>query len=73
MDTFSFSIEGNLGTLNVSESGWRKELNIVSWNGREPKFDIRDWSPEKKRMGRGVTFSRDEIVKLKELLNTIEM
>lgn len=73
MDKFSFSIEGNLGTLKISDSGWRKELNIVSWNGREPKFDIRDWSPERKRMSRGVTFSKDEIVKLKALLNKIEM
>jgi hypothetical protein len=73
MDKFSYSIEGSLGTLNVGDNGWRKELNIVSWNGREPKYDIRDWAPEKERMGRGVTFSKDEIVKLKELLNTIEV
>lgn len=73
MDKFSFSIEGSLGTLNVNESGWRKELNIVSWNGREPKFDIRDWAPEKDRMGRGVTFTKEEIRKLKELLNTIQL
>jgi hypothetical protein len=73
MDTFSFSIEGNLGTINVKDSGWRKELNVVKWNGREPKFDIRDWSPEKKRMSRGITFTKEEIVRLKELLNKIEI
>ena len=41
---------------------------MVSWSGAEPKIDIRDWSPDHSKMGKGITLSADEIEKLKELL-----
>jgi hypothetical protein len=50
-----------------NDKGWTKELNLVSWNDREPKYDIRDWSPEHDKMGKGVTLSKDEMAKLKDL------
>ena len=59
--------------LSTSSSGWAKELNLVSWNDREPKFDVRDWSPDHGKMGKGVTLSRDELLALRELLNAIEL
>lgn len=50
---------GNIGPAN--EMGWRKELNIVSWNGGEAKYDIRQWSPDHSRMTRGITLTSDEM------------
>ncbi len=45
MDDIRYEIVMQLGVLSQSRSGWTKELNLVSWNGRAPKYDIRDWSP----------------------------
>ena len=50
--------------LSESAKGWRKELNLISWNGREPKYDIRDWAPEREKMGKGVTLSKEELESL---------
>ena len=68
MAELKFEIKEQIGTVSESSKGWTKELNIVSWNGANPKFDLRDWAPEHEKMGKGVTLSEDEIVKLKELL-----
>lgn len=65
---FEFTIVDELGVLSTSSKGWTKELNLVSWNGREPKYDIRDWAPEHAKMGKGVTLSVEELNVLKELL-----
>jgi hypothetical protein len=63
-----FEIVRKYGFLSDRGSGWRKELNVVSWNEREPKLDIRDWNEDHSRMSKGVTFTRDEAVKLYEYL-----
>jgi hypothetical protein len=63
-----FEIVRKLGALSESASGWRKELNIVAWNEREPKLDIREWAQDHTRMGKGVTLTRDEAAKLYEFL-----
>jgi len=69
---FSFSVVKHIGVLSEGAKGWRKELNIVSWNDRGGKLDIRDWSPERDKMGRGVTLSKDEVSALRNLLNEYE-
>ena len=51
--------------LSQSANGWERQLNMVSWNDREPKYDIRDWSPDGSKMGKGISLSRDEIAILK--------
>jgi hypothetical protein len=68
MPGIKFKITKHIGILSTSDKGWTKELNLVSWNDRDPKYDIRDWSPEHDKMGKGVTLSKDEIAKLKDLL-----
>jgi hypothetical protein len=73
MAEIKFEIIKNIGTLSESSKGWTKELNLISWNGREPKYDIRDWDPEHQKMGKGVTLTEEELVKLKELLSEVEM
>lgn len=60
MAEFKFEIVEHLLTLSESDKGWTKELNRVSFNGAEPKFDIRSWSPDHKKMGKGITLTNDE-------------
>ena len=51
-----------IAVLSESDtSGWRKELNVISWNGRPPVYDIRSWAPEHDRSGRGVTLTDEEM------------
>ncbi len=68
MAGFKFKIVEHIGDLKTQTSGWTKELNIVSWNDYEPKYDISDWSPDHKACGKGITFSEDEAHLLFELL-----
>ncbi len=73
MSDIKFEIIKKVGVLSKAGSGWAKELNLISWNDREPKYDIRDWSADGGKMGKGVTLSKEELQALKELLNTIEL
>ncbi len=73
MAEIKYEITEELAVLSESAKGWTKELNMVSWNDREPKFDIREWSPEHERMGKGVTLNREEMKKIKDILNEIEL
>jgi hypothetical protein len=73
MAEIKYEILKNIGMLSRSESGWAKEVNLISWNDREAKYDIREWSADHSKMGKGVTLSRAELLALKELLNDIEL
>jgi hypothetical protein len=73
MTDIKYEIVKNIGVLSTSGSGWTKELNLVSWNDREPKFDLRDWSADHEKMGKGATLTREELLALKELLNGMEL
>jgi len=72
MADFKYEIIEEIGVLSTNQSGWTKELNLISWNGRPPKFDIRDWSPDHEKMGKGLTLSNEELHALQELMNDIE-
>jgi hypothetical protein len=73
MSEIKYEIIKNVAVLSTSASGWSKELNLISWNDREPKYDLRDWSADHTKMGKGVTLTKDELLALKELLNTTEL
>jgi hypothetical protein len=73
MSEIKYEIIKNIAVLSTSASGWSKELNLISWNDREPKYDLRDWSADHTKMGKGVTLTKDELLALKELLNTTEL
>jgi hypothetical protein len=73
MAEIKFEIKETVGTLSQSPKGWNKELNLLSWNGKEPKYDLRDWAPEHDKMGKGVTLTKEELKELKNLLNSIEL
>jgi len=68
MEEIQFDVVKHIGVVSEGRGGWKKELNMVSWSGRAPKLDLRDWAPERKKMGKGVTLTREEAVKLAELL-----
>ena len=68
MADITFDIVKTYGVISEEKGGWKKELNLVSWNGRAPKFDIRDWSPDHEKMGKGITLTKEEAAKLVELL-----
>ena len=61
MAEIKYEIVQEICVLSESARGWTKELNLVSWNDREPKFDIREWAPGHSRMGKGVTLSKEEM------------
>lgn len=68
MAEFAFEIVSEIGVLSESPKGWRKELNLISWNGAPPKYDIREWAPGHEKMGKGITLTVEEAELLKELL-----
>lgn len=72
-DDFSFEITKSIGEISTSKSGWVTELNLVSWGGRDPKYDIRSWSPDHQKMGKGITLTKEELVSLKKLLDSVDI
>lgn len=73
MDDFRFEITENLGTISEGKGGWKTELNLVSWGGRESKYDLRSWASDHQKMGKGVTFTKEELASLKKLLNSMDI
>lgn len=71
MAEIKYEIIETVGVLSENAKGWKKELNLISWNDREPKYDIRDWAPDHEKMGKGVTLSKDEIEELRKILTNL--
>lgn len=71
MADIKFEIKKELGTLSESAKGWKKEINFISWNGAAPKYDIRDWSPNHEKMGKGITLTAEEAGVLAEILSKL--
>ncbi|WP_419725174.1 YdbC family protein [Terrisporobacter petrolearius] len=71
MADFKYDIVENLGVLSENTKGWTKELNLISWNGAKPKYDLRDWGPDHEKMGKGITLSNEEFETLKEIINNL--
>lgn len=71
MADIKYEIVENIGILSEGSKGWRKELNLISWNNNEPKYDLRDWAPDHEKMGKGITLSKEEVLSLKEILGKI--
>lgn len=73
MDDFSFNIEENVAVISSSKGGWNLELNKVAWGDRPAKYDLRSWSPDHKKMGKGLTFTDGELKALKEKLAALPL
>lgn len=71
MKELAFEIKKHIAVLSTKPSGWTKELNLVSWNGKPAKYDIREWDEEHKTMSKGSTFTTEEIENLREALYDI--
>jgi hypothetical protein len=67
MADIKFEIIKNIAVLSEGSKGWKKELNLISWNNNEPKYDIREWSPDHTKMGKGITLTKEELLMLKEV------
>ncbi len=72
MPDFSYQIVKHIGVISEGSGGWAKELNLISWNGKDAKYDIRDWSPDHENMSKGITLAEKDIKALKALLDEIE-
>ena len=63
-----FAIYRQIAALSRPNNGWTKELNFVSWNSREPVYDIRTWNRDHTECGKGVTLTRAELQALRAAL-----
>lgn len=73
MAEFKYEITETLGVLSETGNGWAKEINLVSWSDRAPVYDLRTWTADHERMGKGITLTKDELVKLRDILNTLAL
>ena len=67
MPEIKYDITEHLGVISETARGWTREVNMISWNGREPKVDVRDWSPEHDKMSKGITFTKEELQELAKI------
>lgn len=65
------TLQHHLGKLRESEKGWCREVNVISWEGAASRLDIRDWSRNKERSSKGLTFTRAEVEQLREILSIL--
>ena len=73
MAEFKYEVTETLGTLSETGNGWAKELNLVSWSDRAPVYDLRTWTGNHERMGKGITMTKEEIVALRDILNSLNL
>lgn len=73
MAEITFEIVDHLLVLSEGAKGWTKELNIVSWNNRKPKIDLREWDETHQKMGKGITLRLEEVKKIKDLLQNLNL
>lgn len=73
MAEFKYDIVEQIGVLSESANGWSRRLNLISWNDRDPKYDIRDWAPGNEKMGKGISLSVEEAKALKEILDQLDL
>ena len=73
MPEIKYELIEKVGVISSGTNGWDKELNLISWNEREPVYDIRTWSPDHSKMGKGVTITVEEAKVLRDLLNGLNL
>ena len=73
MADIKYEITKEIAVLSENANGWTKELNLVSWNDKPAKYDLRDWAPEHEKMGKGITLSLDEMKELKNAIGKLKV
>ncbi len=68
-----YEVVDKFGILSTSTNGWTTELRLIKWNDRDAKYDIRPWSPDGVKMGKGITLTKDEAMRLRDLLNALQL
>ena len=71
MPEIKYEITQSIACLSEEKNGWTKELNLVSWNGNSTKYDIRSWSADHSKMGKGITLTKEELVQLASVLQEL--
>jgi hypothetical protein len=66
-------LQHNFGSISTSAAGWTTDLTLTSWNGAAAKYDLRPWSPDGTRVGKGITMTKQEVRALRDLLNTMKL
>ena len=68
----NYEVVKHFGCLTSEEGKYNKELNLISWNGNEPKFDLRPWKIDdetgERKMMKGITLTSEEIEALYNIL-----
>ena len=70
-NSITCEIVESIAVLSENEKGFTKEINLVCWNGAEPKFDIRNWHPGREKSGKGITLTKDEIINLLDAMEEV--
>ncbi len=71
---FKFEVVREIEVLSTNtRTGWRREVNLVSWNDAKPKLDIRDWAPDHAKMGKGISLTNEEVAILRESLQELDL
>ena len=73
MPEIKYELINAIGIVSEGKNGWNKELNLIKWNDREPVYDIRTWSPDHEKIGKGVTISVEEAKALRDMLNSLDL
>ncbi len=73
MPEIKHEIKKHIGILSENSKGWKKEVNYVSWNERTPKVEIREWSEDYERVGKGLTFTNEEVERLRDIFGAIDV
>lgn len=73
MPEIKYEVINTIGVVSEGKNGWNKELNLIKWNDREPVYDIRTWSPDHEKIGKGVTISVEEAKVLRDMLNSLDL
>ena len=73
MADFKFDIKKTLGTISESAKGWKREVNVMTWNNKKAKVDIREWDENHEKMGKGITLNKEELKQLKDILNGLDI
>ena len=68
MKGIQYEIVKEIAVLSASDKGYTKEINLISWNGKEPKYDVRSFSPKREKCGKGITLTADEAAALLKAL-----
>ncbi len=71
MAEFKYEIQEELGVVSEGSRGWTRELNLISWNEGNPKYDIRDWAPDHEKMGKGISLTKEELESLYDLIGEV--